>query len=180
LSSTRPANHHRVKSAGDSAGQPLNRVFGRHKIAATIPPTTELLSSPPCIGSVGRSEVRKPAPLPRSRLACTKPKKSPAIRPQHNPPIVRYKGVFTVPNVKTLAAKALRRDRVKSRNPRGVCSSRRSDEPAGVLGGLKIATQAAAPRKATDAQVATIPVKPMIAAKRRDCDRRPVRLLRGS
>jgi hypothetical protein len=31
LSSTQPANHHRVKPAGDSAGQPLNRVFGRHK-----------------------------------------------------------------------------------------------------------------------------------------------------
>jgi hypothetical protein len=32
LSSTRPANHHRVKSAGDSAGQPHNRVFGRHRL----------------------------------------------------------------------------------------------------------------------------------------------------
>src|ERR1017187_4187982 len=33
-SSTRPANHHRVTPAGDSAGQPLNRVFGRHRILA--------------------------------------------------------------------------------------------------------------------------------------------------
>jgi hypothetical protein len=41
LSSTRPANHHRVKPAGDSAGQPLNRVFERYRteryeLAATI------------------------------------------------------------------------------------------------------------------------------------------------
>jgi hypothetical protein len=33
LSSTRPANHHIAKPAGDCAGQPLNRVFERHKIA---------------------------------------------------------------------------------------------------------------------------------------------------
>ncbi len=32
LSSTRSANHNRVESAGDSAGQPLNRVFERHKM----------------------------------------------------------------------------------------------------------------------------------------------------
>jgi hypothetical protein len=32
LNSTRPASHFRVMPAGDSAGQPLNRVFGRHKI----------------------------------------------------------------------------------------------------------------------------------------------------
>ena len=31
LSSTRSANHNRVESAGDSAGQPLNRVFERHR-----------------------------------------------------------------------------------------------------------------------------------------------------
>ena len=31
LSSTRSANHARVESAGDSAGQLLNRVFERHK-----------------------------------------------------------------------------------------------------------------------------------------------------
>jgi len=31
LSSTRPANHARVESAGDSAGQLLNRVFERHR-----------------------------------------------------------------------------------------------------------------------------------------------------
>jgi len=30
LSTTRPANHHHVKPAGDSAGQPLNRVFERY------------------------------------------------------------------------------------------------------------------------------------------------------
>ena len=34
MSSTRPANHHGIKSAGDSPGQPCNRVFERH----TIPP----------------------------------------------------------------------------------------------------------------------------------------------
>jgi len=32
LSSTRSANHARVESAGDSAGQLLNRVFERHRI----------------------------------------------------------------------------------------------------------------------------------------------------
>jgi hypothetical protein len=32
LSSTRSANHDRVESARDSAGQPLNRVFERHNI----------------------------------------------------------------------------------------------------------------------------------------------------
>ena len=34
LSSTRSANHARVESAGDSAGQLLNRVFERHRIAS--------------------------------------------------------------------------------------------------------------------------------------------------
>jgi uncharacterized protein (UPF0548 family) len=34
LSSTRPANHHRDWPAGDSAGQPFNRVFERHRIGA--------------------------------------------------------------------------------------------------------------------------------------------------
>jgi pimeloyl-ACP methyl ester carboxylesterase len=32
LSSIRQANHHHVKPAGDSAGQPLNRVFERYKV----------------------------------------------------------------------------------------------------------------------------------------------------
>jgi len=36
LSSTRSANHDRVESAGDSAGQPLNRVFERHSIDRAI------------------------------------------------------------------------------------------------------------------------------------------------
>jgi hypothetical protein len=31
---SRPANHYRVKPAGDSAGQPLNRVFARHRATA--------------------------------------------------------------------------------------------------------------------------------------------------
>jgi uncharacterized membrane protein YfcA len=35
LSSTRQANHHRVRSAGDNAGQPHNRVFERYTIAPT-------------------------------------------------------------------------------------------------------------------------------------------------
>jgi hypothetical protein len=34
LSSTRPANHHRIKPAGDSADRPLNRVFERHRVEA--------------------------------------------------------------------------------------------------------------------------------------------------
>jgi hypothetical protein len=33
LSGTRPANHDGAEHAGDSAGQPLNRLFERHKIA---------------------------------------------------------------------------------------------------------------------------------------------------
>jgi hypothetical protein len=32
LSSTRPANHHRVQAAGESAAQANNRVFEQHKI----------------------------------------------------------------------------------------------------------------------------------------------------
>ena len=32
MSSTRPANHDRVEPAGDSAGQPLNRLFERYRI----------------------------------------------------------------------------------------------------------------------------------------------------
>ena len=32
MSSTRPANHHRVLPAGDGAGQPLNRIFERHRV----------------------------------------------------------------------------------------------------------------------------------------------------
>jgi GNAT superfamily N-acetyltransferase len=36
LSSTRPANHHRIKPAGDSTGQPLIRVFGRHRIEGLL------------------------------------------------------------------------------------------------------------------------------------------------
>ena len=40
MSSTRPANHHRVLAAGEGTGQPLNRIFERHKIlhAAGIDP----------------------------------------------------------------------------------------------------------------------------------------------
>ena len=30
MSSTRPASHHRIKPAGGSASQPLDRAFGRH------------------------------------------------------------------------------------------------------------------------------------------------------
>ena len=37
LSSTRPANHHRLQAAGDSADQPRNRVFERHRIADNTP-----------------------------------------------------------------------------------------------------------------------------------------------
>ena len=53
LSSTRQANHHRVEPAGYSAGQALNRVFGRHRFAGT--PEDELLdrlaASPALAGS---------------------------------------------------------------------------------------------------------------------------------
>ena len=34
--STRPANHHRVQAAGESAAQPDNRVFERHTIDLTV------------------------------------------------------------------------------------------------------------------------------------------------
>ena len=36
MSSTRPANHHGIKSAGDNPGQTCNRVFERHKITELI------------------------------------------------------------------------------------------------------------------------------------------------
>src|ERR1035441_7395559 len=36
LSSTRQANHHHVKPAGDSAGQPLNRVFERYRLVIQL------------------------------------------------------------------------------------------------------------------------------------------------
>jgi transposase InsO family protein len=36
LSSTRPANHHRIKPVGDSPGRPLNRVFERHRFRFLI------------------------------------------------------------------------------------------------------------------------------------------------
>jgi hypothetical protein len=36
LSSTRQANHHHVKPAGDSAGQPLNRVFERYRVRSGL------------------------------------------------------------------------------------------------------------------------------------------------
>jgi hypothetical protein len=34
LSSTRPANHYRAHDVGNSAGQPPNRVFERHRVKA--------------------------------------------------------------------------------------------------------------------------------------------------
>ena len=52
LSSTRPANYHRVLAAGDGAGQPLNRFFERHRIhlrsvSALIPsrPATAVIAA---------------------------------------------------------------------------------------------------------------------------------------
>jgi hypothetical protein len=36
LSGTRPANHDGVEHAGDSAGQPLNRLFERHTLQAGL------------------------------------------------------------------------------------------------------------------------------------------------
>jgi hypothetical protein len=36
LSGTRPANHDGAEHADDSAGQPLNRLFERHRIAASL------------------------------------------------------------------------------------------------------------------------------------------------
>jgi hypothetical protein len=37
ISSTRPASHHRVQTADDCAGQPRNRVFGRHSMHTRVP-----------------------------------------------------------------------------------------------------------------------------------------------
>ena len=39
MSSTGPANHHRDRPAGDSTGQPFNRVFERHTIGPPAPNT---------------------------------------------------------------------------------------------------------------------------------------------
>ena len=44
MSSTRPANHHGIKSAGDSSGQPCNRVFERHRLKARLGPIRGLKS----------------------------------------------------------------------------------------------------------------------------------------
>jgi hypothetical protein len=46
LSSTRQANQHHVKPAGESAGQPLNRVFERYRIAAALLAPRVLAESP--------------------------------------------------------------------------------------------------------------------------------------
>jgi hypothetical protein len=37
LSSTRPANHHGGLAAGEGTGQPRNRLFERHRLAARYP-----------------------------------------------------------------------------------------------------------------------------------------------
>jgi hypothetical protein len=46
LSSTRQANQHHLKPAGESAGQPLNRVFERYRIAAALLAPRVLAESP--------------------------------------------------------------------------------------------------------------------------------------
>ena len=46
MSSTRPANHHHVKPAGDSAGQPLNRVFERYKVGIAQQAVAAALNHP--------------------------------------------------------------------------------------------------------------------------------------
>jgi hypothetical protein len=56
LSSTRPANHHRVQPAGNSAGQPLNRAFERHGVTAS--------TSPACAGGSARIVPRATAGRP--------------------------------------------------------------------------------------------------------------------
>jgi hypothetical protein len=54
LSSTRQANHHRVNPDDDSAGQPLNRVFGRHRLYR--------VATSRCIDAL-RSGRRRPVPV---------------------------------------------------------------------------------------------------------------------
>jgi hypothetical protein len=56
LSSTRPASHHRVHHAGDSAGQPLNRVFERHTMPVGDVPVPAVRSR--CLVSVWRCRRR--------------------------------------------------------------------------------------------------------------------------
>jgi hypothetical protein len=44
LNSTRPANHHRVQVAGESAAQAHNRIFERHRIGPRQGRSTALLT----------------------------------------------------------------------------------------------------------------------------------------
>jgi hypothetical protein len=53
LSSIRPANHHRAKPAGDSPGQPLNRLFERHRISERFRERAEQLAAVALIGLGG-------------------------------------------------------------------------------------------------------------------------------
>jgi hypothetical protein len=57
LSSIRPASHHRVKPAGDSAGQLRNRLFKRHTIvtpprATVAGPGTARIRRRPVLGGL--------------------------------------------------------------------------------------------------------------------------------
>ena len=53
LSSTQPANHDRGRSADDNTGQPLNRIFERHRVELANCYPHDLPSSP-----VGRESLR--------------------------------------------------------------------------------------------------------------------------
>jgi hypothetical protein len=48
LSSIWPANQHRVKPAGDSAGQPLNRVFERYRMTQNSNPAVSRITCQEC------------------------------------------------------------------------------------------------------------------------------------
>jgi hypothetical protein len=76
LSSIRPANHHRVKPGGNSPGQPLNRVFERHRIwfRTSAAPSPRAFSTTP--GTVRRC---CPALVAARRAAA-----SPAAQPSNS------------------------------------------------------------------------------------------------
>ena len=73
MSSTRPANHHRIQDVGDSTGQPPNRLSERHCIRAppsASPTTNAMLPSPP-LTEVDTQQIRR-NPFSTARLTSTR------------------------------------------------------------------------------------------------------------
>src|SRR5487761_268969 len=71
LSGTRPANHDGVEHAGDSAGQPLNRLFGRHRNCTQ--PTALPRRSKPEHARCSLAPAGTSSPKPASGLIATRP-----------------------------------------------------------------------------------------------------------